>query len=201
MGIPARRAGLAGRAGPGSRAPDLPLRIRVAVSQERARSAGMSSPAGTWPGKTPWVRFCCRPARAFASAVLLLGTVILLITMFAKPESAQATPDEPLGNATAPRLLYFSNAPGNNEMGAISGPVVVEVYVNGARARSTTSASLPDPAMTRPAPMWRTCFCSAASRRPASSASPFAALPCFPSPASPCAGKGRRTIAFRRWRA
>jgi hypothetical protein len=59
-----------------------------------------------------------------------LGTVILLITMFAQPESAQAKPDEPLGNATAPRLLYFSNAPGNNEMGAISGPVVVEVYVN-----------------------------------------------------------------------
>jgi outer membrane biosynthesis protein TonB len=36
-----------------------------------------------------------------------------------------------LGNATAPRLLYFSNAPGNNQMDSISGPVVVEVYVNG----------------------------------------------------------------------
>ena len=66
----------------------------------------------------------------FASAVLLLGSVVLLVTMFARPETAQATPDEPLGDATAPRLLYFSNAPGNNEAGTISGPVVVEAYVN-----------------------------------------------------------------------
>ena len=43
-----------------------------------------------------------------------------------------ATPDEPLGNATAPRLLYFSNAPGGNETGAINGPIVVEVCINDA---------------------------------------------------------------------
>jgi hypothetical protein len=35
-----------------------------------------------------------------------------------------------LGNATAPRLLYFSNAPGSDETGAIDGPVVVEVCIN-----------------------------------------------------------------------
>jgi hypothetical protein len=45
---------------------------------------------------------CCRPRRAFASAVLLLGTVIVLVTMFTQPESAQANKDEPLGNP--PRL-------------------------------------------------------------------------------------------------
>jgi hypothetical protein len=52
--------------------------------------------------------------------------------VFAQPETAQATPDEPLGNATAPHLLYFSNASGNNAADAISSPVMVEAYVNGA---------------------------------------------------------------------
>ena len=52
--------------------------------------------------------------------------------MFTQPEMAQATKDEPLGNATAPRLLYRSSAVGENEIGAISGPVVVEAYINGA---------------------------------------------------------------------
>ena len=49
----------------------------------------------------------------------------------AQPQAAQATPDEPLGNATAPRLLYFSNAQGDDETNAISSPVTVEAYVNG----------------------------------------------------------------------
>ena len=51
--------------------------------------------------------------------------------MFAQPQVAAATPDEPLGNATAPHLLYFSNAQGGNETSAIDGPVVVEAYING----------------------------------------------------------------------
>ena len=116
--------------GPVPEPADLPLRIRVAVSQERARSRRSVFAGGGSPGKTRWVRFCFRPAPALPARCCLLGSVIVLVTMFAKPESAQATPDEPLGNATAPRLLYFSNAPGGNETGAISGPVVVEAYVN-----------------------------------------------------------------------
>jgi hypothetical protein len=109
---------------------DLPLRIRVAVSQERTRRRRVFAAWGlAW--KNTVGPFLLQASAGFASAVLLLGTVVVLVTMFAQPESAQATPDEPLGMATAPHLLYFSNAPGNNEMGAISGPVVVEVYVNG----------------------------------------------------------------------
>jgi hypothetical protein len=62
--------------------------------------------------------------------VLLLGTIVFLVSVLAKPGTAAATSDEPLGNATAPHLLYFSNAPGGNETGAINGPMVVEAYVN-----------------------------------------------------------------------
>jgi hypothetical protein len=70
-------------------------------------------------------------AAGFASAVLLLGTVTVLVGMFTQPESAQATKDVPLGNATAPRLLYSLGGSGSgDEIGANAGQVVVEAYIN-----------------------------------------------------------------------
>ena len=118
--------------GPVPEPEDLLLRIRVAVSQERARSR--RSPFEGWnlAWKNAVGPFLLQAAAGCASATLLLGTVIVLVTMFTQPEMAQATKDEPLGNATAPRLLYRSSAVGENEIGAISGPVVVEAYINGA---------------------------------------------------------------------
>ena len=74
--------------------------------------------------------FLLQAGAGFASAVLLLGSMIVLITMFAQPEIAQATKDEPLGNPTAPRLVSLSTGAGDNQIGDFSGPVVVEVYVN-----------------------------------------------------------------------
>jgi anti-sigma factor RsiW len=109
---------------------DLLLRLRVAMSQERARSR--RSPFDGW--KLAWKNtvgpFVLQASAGFASAVLLMGTVIVLATMFAQPEAAQASQDEPLGNPTAPRLLSFSTGVGRSEIGDGSGPVVVEAYVN-----------------------------------------------------------------------
>lgn len=116
--------------GPVPEPPDLPLRIRVAVSQERARSRRSIFTAWELAWKNTVGPFVLQASAGFASAVLLMGTVILLVTMFAQPQAAQATPDQPLGDATGPRLLYFSSAPGGNESGAISSPLVVEAYVN-----------------------------------------------------------------------
>lgn len=116
--------------GPMPEPADLPLRIRVAVSQERARSSRSIFTAWELAWKNTVGPFLLRAGAGFASAVLLLGTIGVLVTMFAQPETAQATPDEPLGNATAPHLLYFSNAQGNNQADDISSPVVVEAYVN-----------------------------------------------------------------------
>jgi len=115
--------------GPAPAPANLPLRIRVAVSQERAHSRrGIFTGWGlAW--KNTVGPFLLQAGAGFASAILLLGTIVVLVTVFAQPETAQATPDEPLGNATAPRLLYF--AQGGNEAGAISDPIVVEAYVNG----------------------------------------------------------------------
>jgi hypothetical protein len=117
--------------GPVPEPADLLLRIRVAVSQERARSHRNVFSHWGLAWKNTVGPFLLQAGAGLASATLLLGSVILLVTMFAKPESAQATPDEPLGDATAPRLLYFSNAQGSEPMSSINGPVMVEAYVNG----------------------------------------------------------------------
>jgi len=108
---------------------DLLLRIRVAVSQERARSR-----RSRWEGvglawKNTVGPFLLQASAGFASAVLLLGTVVVLVSMFTQPETAQATKDEPLGIATAPHLLYLSSGADTDELGAAA-PVVVEAYVN-----------------------------------------------------------------------
>ncbi len=125
-GLQASLAGL----GPAPEPPDLPLRIRVAVSQERAHSRRSIFTAWELAWKNTVGPFLLQAGAGFASAVLLLGTIVVLVTVLAQPQAAQTTPDEPLGNATAPHLLYFSNAQGNNEADAISSPVVVEAYVN-----------------------------------------------------------------------
>ncbi|HUN82987.1 MAG TPA: zf-HC2 domain-containing protein [Terracidiphilus sp.] len=111
---------------------DLLLRIRVAVSRERARQRKSIFAGWDLAWKNTVGPFMLQAGAGLASAVLLLGTVTVLVGMFAQPEVAQAKGDEPLGNATAPRLLYLSSGSGSSdEMNALSAPVVVEAYVNG----------------------------------------------------------------------
>jgi anti-sigma factor RsiW len=118
--------------GPVPEPEDLPLRIRVALSQERARKR--RNPIEGW--NLVWRNtvgpFLLQAAAGFASAVLLLGSVIVLLTMFTQPEAASAKSDEPLGMASGPRLLYLSSGVGKSDIGAVSEPVVVEAYINGA---------------------------------------------------------------------
>jgi hypothetical protein len=108
---------------------DLLLRINVAISHERARR---QSPfhALDLAWRNTFGPFLLQASAGFASAVLLLGTVIVLVSMFAHPESVQATAEEPLGNLTAPRFLYLSSVVGDSQIGVISGPIVIEAYVN-----------------------------------------------------------------------
>lgn len=111
---------------------DLLLRIRVALSQERARQRKPLAEGWKLAWKNTVGPFVFQAVAGFASAVFLLGTVTLMVGMFAQPEMAQANGDEPLGNATAPRLLYFQGGAGSSdEISALSAPLVVEAYVNG----------------------------------------------------------------------
>lgn len=116
--------------GPVKEPSDLLLRIRIAVSHERARSRQNALEPLQLVWKNTVGPFLLQAAAGFASAMLLLGSVIVLVTMFTQPQRVVA--DEPLGNATAPRLLYLSTGAESNQIGAPSAPVVVEAYVNGA---------------------------------------------------------------------
>ncbi len=111
---------------------DLLLRIRVAVSQERAHSRRGAFAGWEMAWKNTVGPFLLQAGAGFASACLLMGSIIVLITMFAQPQMAQATKDEPLGNPTAPRLVSPLSGAGHSQIGDLAGPVVVEVYVNGA---------------------------------------------------------------------
>ena len=117
--------------GPAPVPEELLLRINVAISHERARRRQSPFHALDLAWKNAVGPFLLQASAGFASAVLLLGTVIVLVGMFAQPESVQATADEPLGNLTAPHFLYLSSVVGDSQIGAISGPIVIEAYVNG----------------------------------------------------------------------
>jgi anti-sigma factor RsiW len=129
---------------------DLLLRVRVAVSQERARSQRSVFDAWNLAWKNTVGPFLLQAGAGFASAVLLLGSITVLVTMFAHPEMAQATKDEPLGNPTSPRLVSLSDLAGDSQIDALSAPVVVEAYVNGAgKMYDYRIVSGPDDAATR----------------------------------------------------
>ncbi|HUA92293.1 MAG TPA: zf-HC2 domain-containing protein [Terracidiphilus sp.] len=117
--------------GPVPEPDDLLLRIRVAVSQEHARAnrSRLETLGLAW--KNTVGPFLLQACAGFASAVLLLGTVVVLVSVFTQPESAQAVKDEPLGMATAPHFLYLSSGAESDDISAASGPVVVEAYING----------------------------------------------------------------------
>ncbi len=117
--------------GPVPQPEDLLLRIRVAVSQERARSRRPALQSWRLAWENTVGPFLLQASAGFASAVLLLGTVTVLVGMFTRPEVARGE-DEPLGMATSPHFLYLSSAiTSNDQIRDASGPVVVEAYING----------------------------------------------------------------------
>lgn len=135
--------------GPIKEPPDLLLKIRVAVSHERARRNQSRWAAWGLIWKNTVGPFLLQAGAGLASAMLLLGTVTVMVTMFTHPQRVSAT-DEPLGNATAPKLVSLSPGAENNEIGAATAPVVVEAYVNGAgRVYDYRIVSGPTDATTR----------------------------------------------------
>jgi anti-sigma factor RsiW len=85
--------------GPAPSPKDLLLRINVAISHERARRRQSPFHALNLAWRNTVGPFLLQASAGFASAVFLLGTVIVLVSMFAQPETVQATAD---GEAAAP---------------------------------------------------------------------------------------------------
>jgi anti-sigma factor RsiW len=84
---------------------DLGLRLRLAISHESARRQGH-----WWDGITTRWDNMLRPAlvqasRGLAGAVVLIGSIAMLIGVVAVPQAVLAN-DEPLGALTAPHYLY-----------------------------------------------------------------------------------------------
>jgi hypothetical protein len=99
--------------GPAKAPPDLALRLRVALSQEHSRTTRQSLAKWQMRWQNTLAPFLLRASAGFASAVLLIGSVALLIGAFASPETVEAR-DEPSSAAISPRFLYSmteSNAP------------------------------------------------------------------------------------------
>lgn len=144
------QASLAGL-GPVKEPGDLLLRIQVAVSRERARQQRGVFDGWSLAWKNSVGPFLLQAGAGFASAVILLGTVTVLVGMIAQPETAQARGDLPLGDATAPRLLYLSSGSGSSDQFKVtSAPVVVEAYVNNeGEVYDYRIVSGPDDAATR----------------------------------------------------
>jgi len=112
------------------RAPaDLGLRIRVALSQEHARTP--KNILAIW--KVRWQNtvapLLLQASAGFASAVVLIGTMAFLIGAFAAPEPAAAR-DEPIGMVSSPHWLYSTLETDAGTVSRKGSPVTVEVFVD-----------------------------------------------------------------------
>lgn len=134
--------------GPAKAPADLALRLRVALSQEQARTPQRFFDRWHVRWQNTVAPFLLRASAGFASAVLLLGTAAVLIGAFASPEPVEAR-DASADAATSPRFLYSllaSSTPGTEPTTTAAKPhsavrgatvqqgnaVVVEAYVNSA---------------------------------------------------------------------
>ena len=130
---------------------DLALRLRVAISKERVRTPRNLLPALQARWENTFAPFLLQASAGFASTVLLLGTVGLLIGMFAQPEPLAAR-DVPLGMASNPHFLYSQVEPEAVPIGGRDNPVIVEAYINGlGRVYDYHIVSGPNDASTRSA--------------------------------------------------
>lgn len=107
---------------------DLGLRLRVAISHENARREGH-----WWDGLAVQWSNAFRPALVQASAglagaVVLLGSIGMLIGVVAAPQAVMAN-DEPLGALSSPHFLY-SSVPQQPLAAAQDNAIIVEAKVN-----------------------------------------------------------------------
>jgi len=109
---------------------DLGLRLRLAISHESARRQGH-----WWDVVTSRWDNLLRPAlvqatAGFAGAVVLIGSLALLIGVVAVPQPVLAN-DEPLGALTAPHYLYTAASLGP-VVTTEDSTIVIEADVNSA---------------------------------------------------------------------
>jgi anti-sigma factor RsiW len=115
--------------GPAKAPEDLALRLRVALSHQTVNSRQENLDRWRVRWQNTLRPLILQASAGLASTILLLGTVALLVGMFATPEPLAAR-DEPLGMASSPHFLYSALEP-NEAIGDRDNPVIVEAFVDG----------------------------------------------------------------------
>jgi anti-sigma factor RsiW len=118
-----------GLLGPAKAPEDLALRLRIALSYQTVNTRKESLARWRVRWQNTLQPLLLQASAGLASTIVLLGTVSLLVGMFATPEPLAAR-DEPLGMASSPRFLYTSLEP-DGAIGDRDNPVIVEAFVNG----------------------------------------------------------------------
>ena len=114
--------------GPAKAPDDLALRLRVALSQERARHSFRLRNRLSLAWENAVQPMLLQVTGGVVGSVALMGGVALLLGMVAAPQQVLAN-DEPLGALTAPHFLYSTASPGAIVTG-YDGTIIVEASVD-----------------------------------------------------------------------
>ena len=109
---------------------DMGLRLRVAISQVKARRDSRWIDKFNVRWDNAFRPLLIQASAGFAGTIVLIGTIMLLFGMVAAPEAVMAH-DVPLGAMTAPHYLYSAA----NERPILTDhdtTIVVEAMINGA---------------------------------------------------------------------
>lgn len=113
--------------GPAKPPADLGLRLRVAISQERARTTRHRLEGWQMYWENSMAPILARGAAGLASALILLGTLSLMIGYAAAPPTVAAN-ETAAESTSTPRFLYTVG--GTDSRATFREPVVVEAEVS-----------------------------------------------------------------------
>jgi len=114
--------------GPAKAPADLAVRLRVAISHERAAARERWTDRLSLKWENAIRPLLVQVSAGFAGSVALVGGIMFLLGMVAAPEPVMAN-DEPLGAMTAPHYLYSAGGP-QAILTSNDSVVVVDALVN-----------------------------------------------------------------------
>ncbi|GGH05989.1 zf-HC2 domain-containing protein [Silvibacterium dinghuense] len=109
--------------GPAKAPADLALRLRVALSQEKAKTPKQSLARFQVQWSNTFAPFLLRASAGFASAVLLIGTAALLIGAFTSPDPVEASADSDDGAISAHFLYSMTESNSAGFSGDTAAPI------------------------------------------------------------------------------
>jgi len=113
--------------GPAKPPADLGLRLRVAISQEKSRTVRRRIEAWQLYWQNSLAPVLVRGGAGLASAIILLGTMALMIGTVAAPPPVAAT-EAPAETTSTPQFLYTVGGTGSQAI--FPRPVLVEVDIS-----------------------------------------------------------------------